>query len=302
MIWVHYWAFLLPILTTGLWLCDVIGLLVLWSRDGFPQYQENDASFVFISDVGANHKTWFIIFSVLTGIFFIASMVTERYLRSTRRIPGSKKKRQTVYDALCVVFACLGALFLGLLSGLDDVNYSTVHWSCTLLFILCTGISVLFQILELFSLSHHHDSSIRHLKYNAIFKSALLVFAVCVLITFIGLYAKCRGDAPTYNTNTQCDHIVSGAATMEWMCAFILTFFFASITVDLWPRSYYGKQEAMAVKEAEKRGEDPEVAAAQAHRQYNGSDSDSLPQDAYGTVNSTVAPSLHQAPLREASH
>lgn len=120
MLWIHYWAFLLPVITTALWLVDVIGLLVLWSRDGFPQYVPDDASFVFISDVGAQHTTWFIIFSVLTGVFFIATMATERYLRSTRRIPGSIKKRQTVYDIICVCFAVLGALFLGLLSGFND--------------------------------------------------------------------------------------------------------------------------------------------------------------------------------------
>lgn len=302
MLWLHYWAFVLPVLTTALWLVDVIGLLVLWSRDGFIQYQEDNASFVFISDVGAHHKTWFIIFSVLTAIFFIATMVTERYLRSTRRIPGSIKKRQTIYDVFCVIFACLGGLFLGLLSGFNDVDYSNVHWACTLFFILCTGISILFQILELFSLSHHHNPSIKHLKWNAIFKAALLSFAFCVLITFVGLYSGCRGDAPTFNTNTKCDHIISGAATMEWLCAFLLTFFFASMIVDVWPRNYYGKQEAMAVREAEKHGEDPELAAAQAHNRFNNVDPYNMPQDQYGTVNSTVPPSLHQPPLREANH
>lgn len=301
MLGIHYWAFLLPIVTTGLWLCDVIGLLALWSRDGFAQYQVDDASFVFISDVGAQHKTWFIIFSVLTAIFFIATMSSERYLRSMRRIPGSIRRRQTVYDICCLVFAAMGGLFLSLLSGFDAVSFSNLHWSCTLLFIVCTGISVLFQILELFSLSHHYNPSIKHLKWNAVLKSFLLIFAVCILITFIGLYAECHGDAPTYNTNTKCDHIVSGAATMEWICAFLLTFFFSSITIDVWPRNYYGKQEAMAAKQAEKHGQDPEVAAAEAHNQFNNVDPYQMPQDGYGTVNSAMPPSLHQAPLCEAN-
>ncbi|PWN24747.1 hypothetical protein BDZ90DRAFT_214552, partial [Jaminaea rosea] len=235
MLWIHYWAFLLPVITTAVWLVDIIGLLVLWSRDGFPQYVESDASFVFISDVGAVHNTWFIIFSVLTGVFFIATMATERYLRSTRRIPGSIKKRQTIYDIFCVFFAVLGALFLGLLSGFNDQDYPQIHWSCALLFIVCTGLAVLFQILELFSLAHHQPNSIRHLKWAAVFKATLLIAAFVVLVVFVGLYAECRGDAPTFATNTHCDHVVSGAAACEWICGFLLTFFWASMTVDLWP-------------------------------------------------------------------
>ncbi|CAO1622480.1 unnamed protein product [Sympodiomycopsis kandeliae] len=306
MLGIHYWAFLLPLITAALWLTDVVGLLGLWSRDGFPQYQPSNASFVFISNVGAAHLTWFIIFSVLTGVFYIATVFAERYLRSARRIPGSVKRRQTIYDIVSVVLACLGALFLGLLSGFNAVDYSTVHWSCTLLFILCVGLSVLFQILELFSLSHWHNPEVRHLKWNAIFKAALLIFAFCVLITFVGLYATCSGDA--YGPpSSRCDHIVSGAAAMEWICAFLLFFFFLSYTVDLWPRNYYGKQQAMAEKRASKNGGiDPETGHAPQHENAGGDSTDynvdpyvqNPNQDRYGTV--STAPSISQPPLREA--
>lgn len=290
----QYWAFTLPIITTALWLADVIGLLALWSRDGFPQYEPNNASFVFISDVGAHHQTWFIIFSVLTGVFFILTMIAERHLRSTARLPAPMKKRQTIYDILCIVFACLAGLFLGLLSGFNDVDYPNVHWSCTLLFILSGGLSVLFQILELFSLSHHHHPSIKHLKWNAIFKSAVLIFAFCVLITFIGLYAECHGDAPTLATNTHCDHVVSGASTMEWLCAFLLSFFFASITIDLLPRNYYGKQAAIAEKRGVHHADGSSITAQEMEANPN--------QDPYGTVNSSAPPSHYQQPLTEARH
>lgn len=290
---IHYWAFLLPLVTAGVWLADIVGLLVLWARDGFPQYEASNSSIVFISDVGANHNTWFIIFSVLTGAFYVATAFAERYLRSSRRIPGSVKKRQTIYDVLSVIFACLGALFLGLLSGFNDQDYSTVHWSCTLLFIVCVGLSVFFQILELFSLSHWHNREVRHLKINAIFKAFLLIFAVVVLICFVGLYATCQGDAPGFDTNTRCNKITAAAGVFEWACAFILFFFFLSYTVDLWPRNYYGKQQAMAEKRASKHGGvDPEMASVGAgHEQYQQNGDYSVepyvnaPQDSYGTVN-----------------
>lgn len=102
---------------------------------------------------------------------------------------------------------------------------------------------------------------------------------------------------------------------MEWMCAFLLSFFWASMIIDLLPRNYEGKQEAMAVKEAEKHGEDPEAArqrvrgsydASAAGDHYNGSNQGAYGNvDPYGTVNtqpSTMAPSLAQQPLGEAQH
>lgn len=132
MIWIHYWSFILPLITAACWLTDVVGLLALWVRDGKPQYQESSASFPFISDVGAAHLTWFRIFSVLTAFFYICSAFAERYLRSSRRIPGSVKRRQTIYDIISVVLACLGAIFLIILANFNDRDYSTVHWSATL--------------------------------------------------------------------------------------------------------------------------------------------------------------------------
>lgn len=191
------------------------------------------------------------------------------------------------------------------------------------MFIVCTGLAVLFQILELFSLAHHQPNSIRHLKWAAVFKATLLIAAFVVLVVFVGLYAECRGDAPTFATNTHCDHVVSGAAACEWICGFLLTFFWASMTVDLWPRNYEGKQEEMAVKEAKKHGEDPEAARQRVRGSYDadaaghgygnvdpygtvGSQQpmhQAAPQhDPYGTVNtqpSTMAPSLAQQPLSE---
>ena len=96
---------------------------------------------------------------------------------------------------------------------------------------------------------------------------------------------------------------------MEWMCAFLLFFFFLSYIVDLWPRNYYGKQQAMAEKRASKNGGvDPETGTVPPH-QTEGTDSNNYSvdpyinapqQDQYGTV--STAPSISQPPLREAYH
>lgn len=101
---------------------DVVGLIGLWKSDGFSHYENNNPDVVFISDVGARHKTFFIIFSSLSAAFYILTTLAERHLRHQRRIPGSTRKRQTYLDILSVVFCVIGAAALVLLSVFDDVK------------------------------------------------------------------------------------------------------------------------------------------------------------------------------------
>jgi hypothetical protein len=49
-----------PALTGTITLGGVLGLLIAWIEEGRPQYQPNEASIVYISDVGAHLKTPFI--------------------------------------------------------------------------------------------------------------------------------------------------------------------------------------------------------------------------------------------------
>lgn len=45
----HGYYFLVPIITFAFWITDIVGLLGLWSADGFPRYQNTEANIVFIS-------------------------------------------------------------------------------------------------------------------------------------------------------------------------------------------------------------------------------------------------------------
>ena len=87
---------------------DIVGLLGLWAMDGFPRYENTEANIVFISDVGAAHKTFFIIFSSLSAAFYILTVLVERHLRHQRRIPGSLRRRQTYLDIASLIFAEIG--------------------------------------------------------------------------------------------------------------------------------------------------------------------------------------------------
>lgn len=48
-------------LSSGLiWLSGLLTLLGIWCAEGNPQYQPGEGSIVYISDVGAHKKTFFI--------------------------------------------------------------------------------------------------------------------------------------------------------------------------------------------------------------------------------------------------
>lgn len=137
----------------------------------------------------------------------------ERHLRHQRRIPGSVRKRQTVLDVFSLIFAFIGAIALILLSIFDDINYSNVHWSMTVVFVAGVALSVLMQTLQIFSLSKSHDDELWHLRVMAIVKSVILAVALCVLIAFIGTYATCKGDVT--DNNSHCNRVVSAAGVVS---------------------------------------------------------------------------------------
>ncbi|PWZ00464.1 hypothetical protein BCV70DRAFT_199742 [Testicularia cyperi] len=232
MVGLHGVYYLFPILTFAAWTTAIVGLLALWSRDNFREYEVEEASIVFISDVGASHKTFFIIFCALTAAFYILTTFAERHLRHTRRIPGSIRKKQTYLDIASVCCAIIGSAALVLLSVFDAFNYSTVHWSMTLIFVVFVALSVLMQVLQVFSLSHDHDR-LATLKVIAIIKTLILSLAIAGAIAFIVLYGVCRGNANP--GDNKCDRVVSAAAVCEWAIAFLLDIFFLTYLVDLWP-------------------------------------------------------------------
>ncbi|SPO23313.1 uncharacterized protein UTRI_01991 [Ustilago trichophora] len=229
---IHGIYYLFPILTFASWTTAIVGLLALWAHDRFVQYEPEEASVVFISDVGATHKTFFIIFCCLTAAFYILTTFAERHLRHKRKIPGSVRKKQTILDICSVICAIIGSAALILLSIFDAFNHSNVHWSMTLIFVVFVALSVLFQVLQVFSLSHDHDR-LTTLKVIAIIKAIILSLAIAGAIAFIICYGICRGDA--YPGNNRCDKIISAAAVCEWAIAFLLDIYFLTYLVDLWP-------------------------------------------------------------------
>ncbi|WRT65918.1 uncharacterized protein IL334_002869 [Kwoniella shivajii] len=227
---------LFPILAAFTWLAGILALLILWVRAGKPRYMSDEASVVFISDVGANHQTLFIFICAFVAGFYILSLFAERWLRHVDRLPTDLRKREKVYDWLAIVFCIIGSAGLVLLSCFNAFDHSTIHWTMTLVFIVGVALSAIFQSAEIWSLHKDHPDR-KSLKRNSILKLIVVFVAIACAVAFGATYGVCGGNSTAYNGHSAetCNKITSAAASLEWAVAFILVFYFLTIAADLWP-------------------------------------------------------------------
>jgi len=223
-----------PIFATAVWFATLLGLLLWWvATDDAKAYQRDEATVVFISDSGAAHKWFFILGTGLTLAGFTMTLLFERWLRHVDRIPGTVRSRERTFDILAIVFGIAGSVALLLLSIFDAFNHSTIHWSLTVVFIVCIALCAIFQTAEIFALKKDHPDR-KHLKRNAIIKIAVVTLAVILAICFGGTYAACSGNGgPAYGS--RCNIITSVAAALEWTIAMLYDLFLATFILDLWP-------------------------------------------------------------------
>ncbi|KAK4052807.1 hypothetical protein OIV83_002094 [Microbotryomycetes sp. JL201] len=227
--------FIWPVLGALFWTATLISLLLLWTlRDGADPYDVDQGTIVFISNVGAEHKTLFIAGNACTFAFWSITLITERWLHHLRRIPGSLNRHETNLDIASVVFGCLGGLALLLLAIFDANNYANVHWSMTAVFVVCIAICAILQTTEVMLLERDHPGR-KHLRRNAIVKLSIVLVAVAGAIAFIGTYVACASQPNDRAPTARCNRIQSAAAVLEWFIAFLFDAYIITFIQDLWP-------------------------------------------------------------------
>lgn len=187
--------------------------------------------------VSAEHQGYFIVFSILTALSYIATVLLERYLRHARYIPGSLRRRTTVLDILSLACAVAGSCGLVLLSIFNTFAHGGFHWSMTALFLAGTLLSVLLQTLVVYDLAHSHASwsgRFKILLWPATFKLTVLVVALIVAIAFGVLYLSCSGTK-YFDNEEKCSSHIAGAAGCEWTIAFLLVPYLVSYAYDFYP-------------------------------------------------------------------
>ncbi|ORY24888.1 Frag1/DRAM/Sfk1 family-domain-containing protein [Naematelia encephala] len=260
----------LPLIAGCVWLAEILALLATWVKDGKPKYRSDEASVVFISDVGGMHKLLFIIMSSVTVGFYISSLFAERWLRHVDRLPVDLRLREKVFDWMAIVFGIIGSAALVLLSVFDTFNHSGIHWSMTLVFIVCVALSAIFQSAEVWSLHKDHPDR-AHLLRNAIIKLLVILLAIVSAIGFGATYAVCGGNSTATRGHSAqtCNRITSAAAALEWTVAFILVFYFFTLVADLWPAGKSSERYMRRLaKWQEKNGEGDDFTGRRAFDQY----------------------------------
>ncbi|KAK4704524.1 hypothetical protein P7C70_g1689, partial [Phenoliferia sp. Uapishka_3] len=231
-----YWLW--PLAAVVFWTATLVGQAdpsrALFD-DHHKAYMIDEATVVFISDVGAAHRALFIPGTALTFITYSATLLTERWLRHIRRIPGVLAKKERYADILAVVFGIIGGLALLLLSIFNAFDYSTAHWILTAVFVVCVAISAACQTAETMWLERDHEER-SHLRRNAIWKLCIVSIAIAFAIVFGVTYGVC---SKTQDTNTapmgKCNTVKSVAGASEWFIAFLYDAYLFTLLLDLWP-------------------------------------------------------------------
>lgn len=113
-----------------------------------------------------------------------------------------------------------------------------IDWTCAVIFIVGVLIGVIFQCLEIYSLSRSHRGTnqkvFKSLFWIANIKVFILLIAIGVAIAFGCLQAHCHGDASS-TVYSNCKSYTSAAAVLEWVISFILFIYFFSHILDFWP-------------------------------------------------------------------
>lgn len=140
--WVPFVGFLFGAAT-------LISLLVIWLAQGHPRYKQTESTVVYISDVGADNHTLFIVLGTLTAVFFFVSIYLDFQLRHKYRIPVRVKRVERASSGLSVIFAFICAVACILLTIFDAFNHEVLHWTFSGIFFVALLLSGLFNMIEI---------------------------------------------------------------------------------------------------------------------------------------------------------
>ncbi|KAI2623302.1 Frag1/DRAM/Sfk1 family-domain-containing protein [Hypoxylon sp. NC1633] len=206
-----------------MWLATLLGLLLHWIIDTHRQKyasMQGNQTIAYISDVGASDlKPLFVAGCIITTIFLDLSFGADRLLRHQGRLVPNTSTGEKVLSGLCIFFAVVGTVGLTFLSGFDTLRYPRLHDVFLLLFIAGYLLSAIFICWEYQRLGHKNRQH-RVLRVSFWIKLVFVIIELLLAIAFI--VTNFRG---MYDT----------AAILEWVIAFVFSFYVFSFFVDLYP-------------------------------------------------------------------
>ena len=226
----------------------LLAMLIDWAVVGHPHYPSMDPgqSIPYISDIGAfGLKPLFIAGCVVTIVFLVLSLISERWLRHTGRLSRNTYRSQIILSVLSIIFGIAGGAGLILLSIFDTYHYPHLHDGFLALFIAGYLISAVFLCAEYQRLGIHYRNH-RILRISFWVKLVFILVELAFVIVFV-----CTDWKDVYNV----------AAVFEWIISFTFTFYILSFLLDLLPsvqtkhhRPQGWKDEPVGVDMAEANG------------------------------------------------
>lgn len=214
---------MLPVVSGIVWLGMLLAMLLYWiyqtDRRIYPS-MTNNQSIAYISDVGAFElKPLFIAGCAVTAVFFDLSFLADRWLRHRGRLVPNQTRTENVLMGLTIAFALVGTVGLVCLSVFDTARHNQLHRLFLLLFIVGYLLSAIFVCWEYQRLGiRNRDHSILAMSF---WVKLVFIFVEFALAVAFAVNMMLRNSNP--------------AAILEWVVAFVFSFYIFSFVMDLWP-------------------------------------------------------------------
>lgn len=219
---ISFW--ILPVISSCMWIAMLLAMLGNWAVRGTPRYPSMEAgqTVAYISDIGAQGlKPLFIAGSVVTVVFLDLSFLAERWLRHAGQLVPNKGRLDKFCAIMSIFFSIWGAVGLILLSVYDTWRHPRQHIGFLIMFMVGYLISALFLCAEYLRLGIFYRSQHRILFISFWIKLGFVVVEVALSIGF-GVCGHHR-------------HTKNASAILEWVIAFVFTFYILSFVIDLLP-------------------------------------------------------------------
>ncbi|KAL1993042.1 hypothetical protein VTN49DRAFT_3799 [Thermomyces lanuginosus] len=217
-----FWIF--PVISATMWLAMLTAMISSWAADGKPHYSsmEPGQRIAFISDIGASRlKPLFIAGSTVTVVFLDLAFLSERWLRHAGKLVPNKGRWDKACSVLSIIFAIAGAAGLILLSIFDTQRHGRLHNGFLAMFIAGYLVSSVFICLQYLRLGIAYRRVHRILFFSFWIKLIFILVELALAVAF-GVYLR-RGGRQNL------------AAVLEWVIAYIFTFYILSFAIDLFP-------------------------------------------------------------------
>lgn len=228
----HFPYWILPLISVFIWFGMLWVMLIFWLATGRPKYASmaSAQSIAYISDVGADTlKPLFVTGATITGLFFFLALCAMRRNHSLSR------RLERTLDWASMASGLMGAVSLLLLSVFDTRRHPTLHRLFLFLFMLGIVLSALFTTLEYRRLGNTFTNH-PVLKLSYRFKQVIVLVEVFLSVAFGVTMFRKTNDA---------------AAIIEWMIAFLFTFYVSSFFFDLRPKARTKEALAQETREHE---------------------------------------------------